>query len=219
MSEKLTYKGRELFKEYSQETIKRKKSLLTELKRLWKKGDKKLLAEHALAEMEKLPKEPSGEGDKDIAEIYLITASAIWEQATDKEKTLALSKTAAEFDRMNKGIMWLIREARGEYSDKAKYFKIDAEGECPYPNKDKEIEMEPFITFYAVVADSCEEALEIIRDYERIEVRHSINIKSCKEVNPAPDLPKGIYQTMNLLAVRHMGDEPEEEKSPGNNGG
>jgi hypothetical protein len=216
LSEKLTYKGRELFKEYSQETIKRKKSLLTELKRLWKKGDKQLLIDHALAEMEKLPKVPAGEGDKEIAEIYLIAASAIWESGKDREKTLELAKIGAEFDRMNKGIMWLLREARGDYSYKAKYLKIDVEGECPYPDQNKEIVMEPFITFYAVVADDCDEALELIRDYERIEVKDSISIKSCKEVNPAPDLPKGIYQTMNLLAVRHMGDDPEE--TPGNNG-
>ncbi|MFP4526962.1 MAG: hypothetical protein ACLFQX_00315 [Candidatus Kapaibacterium sp.] len=205
------YKGREIFKEYSQEIIQRKKTLLTELKRLWKAGKKDLLIEHGLAEIEKLPKEPSGQGDKDIAEIYLIIATAIWETTEAREKVLPLVRTAAEFDRMNKGIMWLLREAKGEYSPDAKYFKIDAGGKCPYAAPDGGIQMEDFITFYAVVAESCEEALGIIREYERLEVRDSIEIRSCKEVNPAPELPKGIYQTMNLLAIRN---EDDQEKPP-----
>jgi hypothetical protein len=63
----------------------------------------------------------------------------------------------------------------------------------PYPF---EGEKEPlgFMTTYTVVADTADEALELIRPFEPEPVRDTLTVDECELGDAAADQPRGVYE-------------------------
>ncbi len=191
-----------LLADYSEEVIVFKRNLVKELRKLWKNKEYEKVEQEGQAGIDKLPKEPVGEGDKDIAEIYLLTGSAVWELHKDDNRALELAKKAANFDRNSRGAMWLIREVKNQYSDNSKYYILEVTGEHFAPTKEG-VKLLPFKTMYTAVADDPDEAMQFVREFEREEIVDSIELKGVKEAEKEGDLPKGIYSTIGLIVTKN----------------
>ncbi|MCK5743065.1 MAG: hypothetical protein KAH48_12700, partial [Chlorobi bacterium] len=119
---------------------------------------------------------------------------------------------AVHFDRKNKNAMWLLRDIRNEYSKDSKYFLVEVKGTL-YVMMDEEEKEELFFAVYAVVADNQEEALSIIKEFERPEVRNSLEIFTAQIAEPTTDLPKGIYKTSALIANAELEKEEDHKNN------
>ena len=95
-------------------------------------------------------------------------------------------------DKSNQRAAWLIREIADDKSPDSKIWRIVVEGRWGQPFEDNDKDY-GFYANYMVVAESADEALDYIRYFEPEEVRFTLKINSAVDVEPQPDLPKGIY--------------------------
>lgn len=200
MNKDLFLDEKDLVKDYSLELNKKIRAKREELFDLWKKRDFENIVRVGEEALPQLPSKVSGDGDKNMGEIYFLIASAMWELKRDKSLVERRVKTAAHFNRENDGVLWLIREIRGETSPNAKYFKADAEGCVNVRYKDG-VKKEKFLTLYGAVADSVEEALEFAKDFERPELAAELTFAKHKTSEAKKDLPKGIYKTVRPVFI------------------
>lgn len=197
-----------LVPDYPIEVINLKRDTVKELRDLYKEKKLENLIDLASNAVQQLPKEPVGQGDRDISEIYLLLATAIWQTKKDKQAVAPLAKKAAHFERTSKGAMWLIRDLNNEYSEETRYFLLEAGGEYVAPTTEG-IRNLPFKTIYTVVAENEKEAFELAKDYDRPEITDKIELLGWKDQGPAKDLPKGVYSTMNLVVAQKNDSEKE----------
>ncbi|MDA3843141.1 MAG: hypothetical protein PF588_02070 [Candidatus Kapabacteria bacterium] len=202
----------ELVKNYTPEIRTLKKRLLAELGQMWNDKDYAKISEYGLAEAQRLPQQARGDGDKEISAVHFVIGSAMKELNYDKEHIKYHALQAAYFDRKNKNAMWLLRDIRNEYSEDSKYFLIEVKGTL-YVIKDTEEKEELFFAVYAVVADNQDEALSIIKEFERPEVRNSLEIFTAQIAEPSTNLPKGIYKTSALIANAELEKEENHTKN------
>lgn len=186
---------------YSDEIKKAKSDLLFELKLLWK--DKKFdeIVSTAETKLNDLPNNPSGKGDRDLSAIYLIYATSLWETTKNKDNAINTLKRSLAFDRTNQPALWLLREIREESSVNSKLMRIDVNGEYFVVFNDGSTKKVPFSTLYKVIAETPDEALGYIKDYERIEIRDTLQISNTKEIEDRPNEKKGVISTMDLVAI------------------
>ena len=209
---KIVIQEDELIKNYTPEIRSLKKKLLAELGKMWNDKDYAKITEYGLAEIKQLPQQARGDGDKEISSVHFLVGSAMKELKYDAEKIKYHALQAVHFDRKNKNAMWLLRDVRNEYSKDSKYFLIEVKGTL-YVMMDAEEKQELFFAVYAVVADNQEEALSIIKEFERPEVRNSLEIFTAQIAEPTTDLPKGIYKTSALIANAELEKEENHTKN------
>lgn len=210
MSEEKDIKFEDLLPGYSKEIRELKQKAANEMKELWRSGDFKKLMEVGNDYISELPSKPVGIGDKDISSVYLLHSTAVWELTKNKDEALKYALKSAAFDRKNKAAMWLIREINSHQSEKTTHYRIEVEGRYYAPVKKDIVEM-PFLTLYGVVAESPEEAMDYIKQFERDEIKDTIKFREAKELEPKPDIPKGIYSTHDLVALPEEEDEAENQ--------
>ena len=198
-----------LVPDYDDDTVALKRGLVKELRKLWQEKNYGKVITYVEGVLDKLPEKPIGGGDKDFSEIYLIYGSSIWEETKDKVKAKPFAEKSAAFDRMNKGAMWLLRELRNEYSENSKYFLMEEMGEHYAPTKEG-VQLFPFKTMYSVVAETPEEAWEMIIEYEREEISGKLELLNVKEAKKEGDLPKGVYSNTNLIVMQRQEEKPGE---------
>lgn len=197
-NKKVIVEEKDLLARYSEEIINNIKKVRKQIVILWKDKKYAELLEFGLKEIEKLPNEPKGDGNKQISEIYFLIASSMLETGADKSQVKEMAIKSANFDRESKNALWLLREVNNQYSDNSVYFKIKVEGSFYLFVKDQVIE-QPFKTVYGVNAESEDEALEFVKEFERKEVSDSLKILKANETSKKPELPKGVYETMRLI--------------------
>ena len=202
----------ELVKNYTPEIRTLKKKLLTELGQMWNDKNYAKITEYGLAESNRLPQQARGDGDKEISAVHFLIGSAMKELKYDTDKIKFHALQAVHFDRKNKNAMWLLRDIRNEYSKDSKYFLVEVKGTL-YVMMDEEEKEELFFAVYAVVADNQEEALSIIKEFERPEVRNSLEIFTAQIAEPTTDLPKGIYKTSALIANAELEKEEDHKNN------
>lgn len=188
-----------LLKDYTPEIRARKRQYFDELRKLWTRREFNSLIEMGYQAIDILPKYPEGNGDKEISGIYMLLGSAIWEIEKNTEKTLPLAKLAVQFDRTNKGAMWLLRECNAKYSDDSKYLRCLIKGNL-YVKSADEYKVHTFHSVYGVVAETSEDAMKYIREYERNEICDNLELKSFEDIGLKPELPQGIYAVSELIA-------------------
>ncbi len=195
---KIVLKESELKMQFSDDELKYKKECLKNIVRFWKNREFSQLCRYATDSAQKLPQRAYGEGDKEISEIYSLLASAMIEISGDKNEALKYALKSAHFNRSNKNILWLIRELKYHLSDNTQLKRIQIKGKLTYIYKSEEL-TDIFKTIYTVAAETNEEALEYIKEFEREEIGQSMEIVKVFELGPRPELPKGIYETMKLM--------------------
>ncbi|MDX1907928.1 MAG: DUF5717 family protein [Bacteroidia bacterium] len=163
------------------------------------------MAEDALAE---LPDPESTEDVDALSRIYMHIASAWWHKEKDKETATDYIREAVELDRSNPDTLWLIREINGVRSEKARLFSLLVSGQL----EDENANPVDFLATYAAIADSEEEALEMIRDFEVEAVdKDSLKVVESASDDNEDDDPKGLYMVGEFGFF--SGDEEEEEEA------
>lgn len=117
---------------------------------------------------------------------------AYWLGRKDAEHAVTMAMEALARSPSSEDALWLIREVEGTRSPTAKYYRMMIEGDWPEPDEEGR-ELGFFATF-DIVADSPDEALEYARHFEGQDVRVSLRMDECKELEARPNGPKGIYR-------------------------
>jgi len=122
-----------------------------------------------------------------------------------RERALELFWQAIAHEKHNAAARYWVRELLGDRSPKASYWRIVVSGRGPAGNEiaDSSREAEPrplggekrFETLYDVVAETAEEALELVRPFEPPEVRPTLKLESAKVMKRKVAGPKGVYRT------------------------
>jgi hypothetical protein len=182
----------------SKEQQKLKENSLKQLRVLWKKKNFNELIKSASEIITKLPDKSLGDGDKQIAEIYFLLASSLFEEKRSLNDVKKYAKKAAHFDRINKNIQWLIRELKNDYSENTSFYRIQAKGAIYRIYNNEEIR-DVFKTVYGIAAENDKEAMKFIKEFERPEITQEMEIVKSVVYNKNHKLPKGIYETMKLV--------------------
>ncbi|MDX2284038.1 MAG: hypothetical protein NW241_07735 [Bacteroidia bacterium] len=159
-------------------------------------------AEEAL---DQLP-DPDYEDDLEaLGSIYYYVASAAWQLDQDPDLVEDYLRNAIEFNRTNMDLPGLLREMNPQFSDQSRLYSLLVSGELEQPGE------EPigFLTTYAVVADSPDEALEFVKAFEIEHIdRDSLQVIEYEEAENEENDPKGLYLVGEL---GFFNDEPETE--------
>ncbi len=198
MTDKIVINEDQMLMKFSPEELKLKKDTIDKLRKLWKEKDFNSIINTAKQAIENLPNKALGEGDSDMSEIYFLLASAIKELEPDNKDIKQYALLSANFNRLSKNSMWLIREANSQFSDKSKIMRLQVIGDFFFIHNKEEIK-QAFKTIYSVVAESKEEAMDFIKEFEREEIKDSLRIDKSYEYDSKPDMPKGVYETMKLF--------------------
>ncbi len=155
-------------------------------------GQYQMLMEIAQEETADLEEPETEEEALILSEIFAYIAKAAYQLDHPEEEVQSYLDLSLDLDRSNEMALWLIREQHISFSDHAKVYFLEVVGKIADP----QAVHKEFQTSYQVVADSVEEALGYIRQFEG----NLIDPKSLKvidqEVQSNPeDLSKGIYET------------------------
>lgn len=126
----------------------------------------------------------------DLAPLHAALARAAWTK-NDRETALRHAWEALEHH-PDETALWLVREMEGEYSDRARYYRISVLGHAPAGMFEERV---PHVFFrkFDVVADDEEEALRFITRLEPPTMREGLRIDAVEVLQDAPDQPKGVY--------------------------
>ncbi|MCW5934786.1 MAG: hypothetical protein KIT45_10915 [Fimbriimonadia bacterium] len=126
----------------------------------------------------------------ELAPLYTSLTKAIYDLEGDTPKMREALQKAVQCDKSWMGIQDFIRELRNQTSDSAHRFRVMIEGRRQIePNRPP---LGYFANYYCV-ADSPEEALEFIREFEPEEERSGLKISHKEQLDPAPGELKGVY--------------------------
>ncbi|MEL6132047.1 MAG: hypothetical protein AAFR59_01645 [Bacteroidota bacterium] len=155
-----------------------------------------LIMELANEDLNVLPVPQRPEEEEAFSQILTYIAQAFWFEKDDEVEAKKYVRAALDIDRTNIEALDLLRGLNPIYSEESQFYSLLVEGEWVNPAEEEggEDEVFAFVTNYAIVADSAEEALAIAKDFEREEVqRDSLQILDVEvEPNDEED-PKGIY--------------------------
>jgi tetratricopeptide (TPR) repeat protein len=129
----------------------------------------------------------------DLATIHGELASAIWKFYRNRDRALHHAWLAIELDKSESAAAWVIRDIAAETSPKARHMTVIIRGQWHEP-LGEENEPPGFFANYEVVAETPEEALTFILPFEPQKVRGSLGIEECALREPAPGIPKGVYE-------------------------
>ncbi len=115
----------------------------------------------------------------------------------DKEKALQCAWKAVNLDKVEPSAIWLIRKIQGEVSENGKRFRLRIEGR--WMENDQEGRPLEFYVDYWVIADSVEEAFDIVKQFEPKEVLDSLRIEEAKEMEACSDEPKGVCEVSSYI--------------------
>ncbi|MEZ4772276.1 MAG: hypothetical protein R3D00_03770 [Bacteroidia bacterium] len=108
-----------------------------------------------------------------------------------KEPALHYIHQAIEYHRTNEETAALFREVNGRFSENSKIYSVVISGILNDSESEDEI---PFITTYGVVADSEEDALDLIREFEiEAVIKDSLEVEEIASTENEEGDPKGIY--------------------------
>lgn len=135
-----------------------------------------------------------------LSRIMTQVAQAYWYEDEDEDTVEHYLKMAIAFDRSNPDALYLRRELDHQFSEKSRTFELSIQGQFRQEIQEQEAQLIPFQTRYQVIADSEEEALEFISNYESDDISAS-NLQivaSQSEPNQDEEL-KGVYVVTDLL--------------------
>ena len=127
-------------------------------------GRHDLILEIAEEDLELL-KAPEGDEDAQIlSNICTSIASAAWYEDKGEEMVMYYLRQAFEYQRGNTDALWLWREMNPVFSENARFYTLLLRGKFA---EEDQSEGEEFMTSYGVIADTVEEAMEMIQAFEK----------------------------------------------------
>jgi tetratricopeptide (TPR) repeat protein len=133
------------------------------------------------------------ENTEQLAEVHSELAFAIWKSSLDRDRAQYHAWLAISIDKSETTAAWVIRDIAAETSPKARHMTVMIRGRWHVPFEE-ETEPPGFFANYEVVAETPEEALAFILPFEPEKVRDSLGIEEYTLREPAPGVPKGVYQ-------------------------
>jgi tetratricopeptide (TPR) repeat protein len=98
-----------------------------------------------------------------------------------------------DYDRSNAGLLALIRDADGQCSAVAKYYRMTVDAKIPVTDPLSQ-RGEGYVVNYDVVADSVDEALAFVERMETPVVRGNLFVDEHEALEDRPTDPKGVYK-------------------------
>jgi len=148
------------------------------------------------------------ENAQDMSDIHATLAQAYLSKGERKKAEKHVEYSINIDDRCEKALD-LKRELAGIKSDRNKYFFMTVKGDWFLPVEEGE-KNPSFYREYDIVAENQQEALAIIREFERKEVRDSIEIREFKDDGPCADEYKGVVWVSGYIFFDE--DEAAEEE-------
>lgn len=127
-----------------------------------------------------------------VARVGAEVAWAFWYGARDGAGALELALTAVTQDHHLSRALYLIRQIEGRVSPANKLHRLLVDGDWTKPAEDGTLLR--FFVSYDVVAESPEKAMEYVRRCEEADLRESLTIDKCEEIEPRPSDPAGVYR-------------------------
>ncbi len=128
-----------------------------------------------------------------VAEIHTEYARALWRETPRTDEAIAHVHAALGVDGSNDRALELLRHIEGARSPHAHRYRLTLGGRWHQPIEGQEEEPE-FFTYRVVIADSPEEALQILRRLEPVEIRDGLAIREVEDEGPAASEPKGVAE-------------------------
>jgi tetratricopeptide (TPR) repeat protein len=135
---------------------------------------------------------PEEEDRAALASIYAGLGRAVWEESRQSDAALDWAWKAVALEKDEATALWLIREVAHRHSPLGRYMRLLVRGRWHESIHDDE-EPPGFYVTYEVVADSRDEAMEMVRPFEPDSVRKSLFLERCDILEKAPDQPQGVY--------------------------
>ena len=133
-----------------------------------------------------------------MSRICIQIAKAGWYEDESDEFVMHYLRQSIAYYRQNEEALWLLREIDSQFSDETKIFSLMVQGKFLADASSSE-NPAPFITSYVVVADSTDEALAYIREFEIDEIdKSSLVIQEVEEMPNEDDDPKGVHKVMGF---------------------
>ncbi|MEM7370630.1 MAG: hypothetical protein AAF587_18605 [Bacteroidota bacterium] len=152
-----------------------------------------LILQIAEEDLEKIPAPEDDDGADTLSKICTKIASAAYHQEEEREKVMHYVQQALFLFRENEEALWLLRELQPEFSDTARMYVLLVSGEFV---QDEGEEAEGFLSSYGIIAEDTNEAMEMIKSFEKLveEVNpDSLKIVEVDEAENEDDDAKGLY--------------------------
>lgn len=134
----------------------------------------------------------------EVARMYAYLGEAVWESRRDSAAALDYAWKSIAGNRNDPTALWLIRAVLNDVSPNAHYMNVIVEGEWSVPFEGQ-TKPHGFFVVYVVVADTPEEALNLIKPFEPSEVRASLAVDEYKTLEPSPTELKGVYSSSSYI--------------------
>lgn len=169
-----------------------------------------LIIDMAKAELEQLPV-PKDEAEAEVmSQIVTYVGKAYAEESGNEEATLYYLRQAIAFDRTNVEAITALRELDPVYDPESKVFHLNVEGlyQTEEVDEDGEAIVIPFVTSYALIAASEEEAMDIIKAFEPPEViRTSLEVEDIEISENEDEEATGMYMVTPLMFLDGADDD------------
>lgn len=148
-------------------------------------------AEEALQECDQASLHINEETDADSrSRIVSTRAYAYHLLGRPSESVRRLAHEALQILKTDEAARWLLREVDGKPSASARKGVLTIEGRRSHPTTGK---IEAYTTVFAVLAETEEQALEMVRPFEPLESQSTLRVVKIDWLDPYPDVPMGVY--------------------------
>jgi len=114
-------------------------------------------------------------------------------QGWQKEEIRSFAFDALRLNGASPGLLSLIREIDGQYRENAQYYRLLVHASIPVDSPRHEGARGYYVT-YDVVAETPEEALAFVREFEDQSVQEALTIEEATALEPRPTEPLGVYR-------------------------
>ena len=168
--------------------LRRTAMTLDLLNSLGRHGEARALGEQAVAVESR-----EEQDNASMAGIYAGLGRALWEEGRQAGAASEWAWKAIGLEKNQTTALWLLREMRCQLSPSARHMRLLVRGRWHEP-VGSEGEPPGFYVTYEVVADSKDEAMNLIRPFEPEPVRPSLVLEECEILGDVPDQPKGVTE-------------------------
>lgn len=169
-------------------------------------GRTDVILEIAESDMDNFPSPADDEEFETMAGILAKIANAHWEEKDDVDGAKELLKLAFHYFRNHPDAMWLWREMQPVFADDAKAFAIEVTGTFLNREELGDVSGRNYHTYYQVLAESLEDAVELIKEYEIDAIdKDALKVMSVETEAAEDDEAIGIYWAGDMVVMDEEG--------------
>ncbi len=128
-------------------------------------------------------------------ELHALLAAALYDDERDEALALQHAQACVEHGGTHPEALWVLRQLTGTRSPRAKLWTLTVRGRWPKAPNQPGIHGREFLRAFRVLADSEQDALEMVRRLEPPEVRGTVKLETLESIAPNrdPEAPTGVY--------------------------